>query len=493
MKTITNFQKFLNPLTIHKNNLLIVNLIFLLNILIIVKAPRIVIAGTQSGVGKTTISVGIMGALKRKGLKVQGFKIGPDFIDPSYHTMITGIPSRNLDSWMLKKQRIKELFALAMRNSDIAIIEGVMGLFDGFSGLDETGSTIQISRLLRAPTILVIDVWGMARSAAAVVLGYKKMAGNIPIAVILNRVGGKTHAQWTIDAIKKITGIQVLGAIPWNPEIKLPERHLGLIPTIETRPTEKLNTIVDFISQHIDLDKIIDFAKSAPEIPDPQPYKEKEKNVRIALALDEAFNFYYKDGLETLERLGAEIIPFSPIHDKELPDNINGIYIGGGFPEIFAKQLEENQSIQKTIKKYAEDEMPILAECGGLMYLTKHISDLNGKKHKMVGLLDAETIMTKKLHLNYTLAETILHNPIIPKNTKIKGHEFHYSEITNVPRDTKMIYKMRIGEGIINKMDGWLEYATIASYMHIHLASNMKIPTKFINSIKKFASHQNTH
>ncbi|MGB9730352.1 MAG: cobyrinate a,c-diamide synthase [Thermoprotei archaeon] len=450
------------------------------------KAPRITIAGVQSGVGKTTISIGIMGALKRKGYRVQGFKIGPDFIDPSYHTMITGIPSRNLDSWMLKKQRIKELFALAMRNSDIAVIEGVMGLFDGFSGLDETGSTIQITRLLRIPIILIVDVWGMARSAAAIVLGYKKMAGNIPMAVILNRVGGKTHAQWTIDAIKEITGIQVVGVIPWNQEIKLPERHLGLIPAIETKPTETLNMIVDFISQHVDLDKIIELAKSAPEIPDIQPFKEKEKKVKIAIALDEAFNFYYKDGLETLERLGAEIIPFSPLHDKKLPDNINGLYIGGGFPEMFAKQLEENQSIQTAIKKYAEDEIPILAECGGLMYLTKYIFDFHKRKYKMIGLLDADTIMTKKLHLNYTLAETIRTNPITPKNTKIKGHEFHYSEIINIPYDIKMIYRMKIGEGIANKMDGWLEHSTVASYMHIHLASNIKIPMKFINSSKKF-------
>ncbi len=177
---------------------------------------------------------------------------------------------------------------------------------------------------------------------------------------------------------------------------------------------------------------------------------------------------------------------FSPLHDRELPDNVNGLYIGGGFPEIFAKELEENQSIRKNIKKYAEEEMPILAECGGLMYLTDYIIDLNGRKNKMVGLLNAETLMTKKLHLNYTLAEVIESNPIVPKNMKIKGHEFHYSEIVNVPHDAKMIYKMLIGNGIINKLDGWLEYSTLASYMHIHLASNLRVPMKFINSSRMF-------
>jgi len=451
-----------------------------------VKAPRVVIAGVQSGVGKTTISIGLMGALKRRGFKVQGFKVGPDFIDPTYHTMITGRQSRNLDSWMLNKRRLLELFTSAMRTSDIGIIEGVMGLFDGFSGTDETGSTIQISKLLKAPIILIIDVWGMSRSAAAIALGFKKMIGKIPLAVILNRVGGKIHEQWVKDAIKEISNVQVIGAIPWNTEIKLPERHLGLIPAIESKPIETLNMIVDFISQHVDLDKVIEIAYSAPEIPEYDALKPKEKIVKIAVAFDEAFNFYYKDSLETLEKLGAEITFFSPLHDKTLPDNINGLYIGGGFPEVFAKQLEENQSMRNSIKKHAQEGIPILAECGGLMYLTNHIIDPNDKKYRMVGLLDAETLMTKKLHLNYTLAEVIRTNPIVPKNIKIKGHEFHYSEIINIPHDAKMVYKMKIGNGITNKTDGWLEYSTLASYMHIHLTSNLRIPMKFINSTKTF-------
>lgn len=450
------------------------------------KAPRVVIAGVQSGVGKTTISIGLMGALRRRGFKVQGFKVGPDFIDPSYHTMVTGRQSHNLDSWMLNKQRLLELFTLAMRNSDIGIIEGVMGLFDGFSGTNETGSTIQISKILKAPIILVIDVWGMSRSAAAIALGFKKMVGKIPLAIILNRVGGKIHEEWVRDAIKDVTDLQVIGAIPWNPEIKLPERHLGLIPAVESKPIETLNMIIDFIGQHVDLDKVIEIARSAPDISEYNILKSKEKTVKIAVAFDEAFNFYYWDGLETLERLGAEIIFFSPLHDKALPDDVNGLYIGGGFPEIFAKQLEENQSMRENIKKHAEEGMPILAECGGLMYLTNYITDLNGKKYKMIGLLDAETLMTKKLHLNYTFAEVVENNPIVPRNIKVKGHEFHYSEIINVPHDIKMIYRMKIGNGIINKMDGWLEYSTVASYTHMHLASNLRIPMKFINSSKLY-------
>lgn len=450
------------------------------------KAPRVVIAGVQSGVGKTTISIGLMGALKRRGFKVQGFKVGPDFIDPSYHTMVTGRESRNLDSWMLGKRRLLELFMLAMRDSDIGVIEGVMGLFDGFSGTNETGSTMQISKFLKAPIILIIDVWGMSRSAAAIALGFKKMIGKMPLAIILNRVGGKIHEEWVRDAIKEVVDAQVIGAIPWNPEIKLPERHLGLIPAVEAKPIETLNMIVNFVGQHVDLDKVIEIARSAPEISEYNVFKSKEKIVKIAVAFDEAFNFYYKDGLEALERLGAEIIFFSPIHDKTLPDDINGLYIGGGFPEIFAKQLEENQSMRESVKKRAEDGMPILAECGGLMYLTNYITDLNGKKYRMVGLLDAETLMTRKLHLNYTFAEVVENNPIVPRNIRVKGHEFHYSEIINVPRDIKMVYRMIIGNGIINKMDGWLEYSTVASYMHMHLASNLRIPMKFISSSKMF-------
>ena len=453
--------------------------------------PRIVIAGAQSGVGKTTISIGLMSALRDAGFKVQGFKVGPDYIDPSYHNVVTGRLSENLDVWMVPPDQIVEVFLHAIKDADIAVIEGVMGLYDGVSGLDETGSTAQIAKILKCPVILVLEVHNMARTAAAVALGYKNFDKEVNIAgIILNNVAGKTHADWCQEAIETVTGIPVIGSLPVNKEIELPERHLGLIPTAEK---ETFNSffpkIKDFIRININLDAIIKMAKSAGEMPQVRrpvyPARKHKRNVVVGVAFDEAFNFYYPSNLSLLEAYGAEIVRFSPIHDRAIPVDVDGLYIGGGFPEMLPKELEANQSMRDALKKAAEDGLSIYAECAGLMYLTESISDFDGNCHKMVGLLKGKTVMTQKTLVTYSLAEVTRTNFLCKKGCQLKGHEFHNSKIIGIPADAQFAYAMKMGEGIIDKKDAWLQYNVLASYMHIHFAQNPEIVTNFLKNCKK--------
>jgi len=312
--------------------------------------PRIIVAGTESGVGKTTIAVGLMGALKDMGFRVQGFKVGPDYIDPSYHNAMTGRLSENLDVWLAPKDQIVEVFSQAMRGADFAVIEGVMGLYDSVSGKDETGSTAEIAKLLGCPVLLVLDVHNSVRSAAATALGFMNFDRNVNVkGVILNNVAGETHANWCRDAIEPATGLPVVGWLPVNGKIKMPERHLGLVPTPEEEGLKSfLPKIRDFVAAHVDLNKVVAIAKSAGKIPAVAhpifPKHNAARKVAVAVAFDEAFNFYYPGNLRLLEALGAKIRRFSPIHDKTLPPEVSGLYIGGGFPEVFLKELEENKA-----------------------------------------------------------------------------------------------------------------------------------------------------
>jgi cobyrinic acid a,c-diamide synthase len=448
--------------------------------------PRVVIAGACSGVGKTTISTGLMGALRAAGFTVQAFKVGPDYIDPSYHTAVTGRPSGNLDAWMVPQDQIVELFTREAASADIAVVEGVMGLYDGLSGLDETGSTAQIAKILRCPVLLVIDTYSMARTVAAVALGYKKFDENVNISgIILNRVGSATHAAWCKQAIEDATGIPVVGSLPCNAEIELAERHLGLIPTPEKEPVDKFFTkTTSFVRNNVDLDAIVKIARSVsavPEVKNPiYPAQPQPKTVAIGVAFDEAFNFYYAGNLDLLEAYGAEIKWFSPIHDKALPADVDGLYIGGGFPEMLAKELEANGDMRRAIKKVADSEMPIYGECGGLMYLTESIVDFDGKPFRMAGVLRAETVMVKKVLLNYALADVTRDNPLSKEGACLRGHEFHSSKLVDVPADAEFAYALRRGEGIVGNRDGWLQQNVLAAYMHVHFAQDARIAQTFI-------------
>lgn len=445
--------------------------------------PRIVVAGVTSGVGKTTVTTAIMYAFKKKGLRVQPFKIGPDFIDPSYHTFVTGRQSRNLDAWMMGKNGILNCFRDATYGADISVIEGVMGLFDGFSGSNDFASTAHIAKILKAQIILVIDTAKAARSIAAIAFGFLHFDKNLRIAgIILNNVASDRHAKYVTDAFIDKIKVPILGIIKRDNKIKMEERHLGLIPALELKyKRRRILYAARHVSEQIDLDKLKILYKSVDESRQ-QPFPNSK--IKIAVAMDESFNFYYADNLYKLRKQKVEIALFSPVNDSKPPENVSGIIIGGGFPEVLADKLEKNQSMIKSISKLAEDEIPIYAECGGLMYLTRSIVRYKGmgyrkkeKKRKMVGLIDADTLMNTKLTLNYTEADS--HGAIFGNISNIRGHEFHYSEIKNIASDSKLVFVMKNGNGVDGKRDGFSVYDTLSSYMHLHFADS-RLPKRLV-------------
>ena len=434
------------------------------------KIPRLVLAGTASGVGKTSITCGLIHALQKKGFSVQPFKVGPDYIDPSYLSSIASKDVFNLDVWLMGKDRLLESFVTNSK-SDISIIEGVMGYYDGFGGESNFASTHHVASLTKSSTILVIDASKAARSIAATALGFVKFHNNSRIkGIILNKIGSKKHEILCRKAIEK-TKLPIIGVIHRNTDLDLQSRHLGLIPTKEdTLLKKKIQLISKTISSSLDIEKILQIIQTPPPLKTTTKKLHKKPKTTIAVALDNSFNFYYRDNLEALKREGANLKFFSPVRDKKLPQ-CDGIYIGGGFPEILGQALEKNQTMKKNIKQLSEENIPIYAECGGLMYLTKSI-DYGKKTRKMVGIFDAETKMTKKMKLNYTQGNIISKNIISDKKHAIQGHEFHYSKLESVSSDSKFAYELKIGEGIKNHFDGMIQYNTLASYGHLYFDSS---------------------
>ena len=432
------------------------------------KIPRVLIAGTKSDVGKTSISLGIILGMLKKGYTIQPFKVGPDYIDPSYLSMISNNTARNLDMWLMGKNGVLNSF-ITNSSSDISVIEGVMGFYDGAYGNSNFANTYHISTLLQTPVILILDASKIARSIAAIAFGYVKYQKNSNIVgFILNKLHSKKHEGICKEALQKLN-LPILGSIYSDKELSMDSRYLGLLPIREKSVSiNQIKEMANQISNLLDIDKIIDIALNSMNLTIKSSIKKNKINkAKLAVALDQSFNFYYRDNLNLLEKSGATIKYFSPIHDSTLPD-CDGLYIGGGFPEIFSATLAKNTSMKKEIKKFAENGMPIYAECGGLMYLSKSISNKN-KKHSMVGLFDTEVKMTNKMKLNYT--KGIIKSTCMLSNTsmsKINGHEFHYSEINNIGQDYKFAYELSLGAGIKNNEDGLLSYRTLASYMHIY-------------------------
>lgn len=451
----------------------------------------VIIAGTTSGVGKTTITLAVMHAFKnKKGLTVQPFKIGPDFIDPSYHKIITGKESRTLDAWFMGKDGIISTVEDASKDVDIGIIEGVMGLFDGMSGRNDFASTAYVAKILNAPIILVVDAAKAARSIAAMIFGYLNFDKKLKIiGIILNNISGPKHEKYLIQACRNSLNVPILGIVKRDKDLKMDERHLGLIPSDELEPSKrnKILRLANKVSEEIYYDKIlslINIRKSKLTKPISDNSK-VPKLVKIAVALDNSFNFYYNENLNILRNLGAEITYFSPISDNCIPDGISGIVLGGGFPEVMADKLNSNQSMLKSIKKAAEQGIPIYGECGGLMYLTKSITGYKDSKKvfRMVGIVDATTKMTGRLTLNYTNADM---NSTFGSIKNIRGHEFHYSKIEDLPSDSKFVYSMKRGIGMDGgKHDGILTHNSIASYMHLHFYDN-RFPKMWIKKCIEF-------
>jgi cobyrinic acid a,c-diamide synthase len=451
--------------------------------------PRIVIAGVTSGVGKTSVALGVMNALRNRGLRVQPFKVGPDFIDPSYHASVTKRHSRNLDVWMMGKRGVLDCFASACRGADIAVVEGVMGLFDGMSGKTDYASTAHVAKILDAPVLLVVDASKGARSIAAIILGFLRFDRKLRIAgVILNNVAGNTHAGYIREALAGIVKVPVIGVIARNREIKMKERHLGLVPAQELKEIKRVLIIArtaKYIAECLDIDKVLSSC-SITTLPDAPPHAKVPARTRIAVALDESFNFYYFDNLDALRRCGAQLVFFSPVWDQALPKGVHGIIIGGGFPEVLADRLEKNRSMIMSIRRAVEEGMPIYGECGGLMYLTRSISGYKGenKARKMAGIVEADTLMTSRLTLNYTEAEC---NGPLFGNIHIRGHEFHYSSIQNIAGDLQFAYLMKKGKGVTGNNDGFIiNDSGIAAYMHLHFA-NSKLPKRLVLSCAKYS------
>ncbi|HYA32687.1 MAG TPA: Ni-sirohydrochlorin a,c-diamide synthase [Candidatus Bathyarchaeia archaeon] len=461
--------------------------------------PRVLIAADRSSAGKTTISVGLMSILSKDGQAVQPFKVGLDYIDPSYHSDVTGRFSRNLDGYLMSKQAVVEIFSHASRGADIAIIEGVRGLYEGLESTSDVGSTAQIAKILRAPVILVIDARSITRSTAAIVQGYRSFDPRVHIeGVILNNIGSAKHATKAKEAIEHYTGVDVIGQIPRDDSMRLGMRHLGLVPAPEGLVRDQalrrqLENIEDSIRDHVDVEKVLEIARGAGPLPQVAPkafvppadgQTMHKAKVRVGVAFDETFNFYYHDLFDLFFLNAVDVAFFSPLHDRELPD-VHGIYLGGGYPELFAHELERNRSMLSSLASSAQEGVPIFAECGGLMYLTESLENA-GKTTKMVGVVPAKTNMIHKRVIGYVEGTTVRDTIIGQKGTRFRGHEFHYSELTDLSSKLDFAFKLQKGTGISEGRDGIQVQKTLASYCHVHPLSYPGLATAFIRSCTTF-------
>ncbi len=436
-----------------------------------------VVAGTQSGVGKTTVTLGLLAALRRRGFRVQGFKVGPDFIDPGYHAVATGNPSYNLDGWMLEKEYNLRSFGRRMQGKDVGVVEGVMGLFDGYGGGGEAGSTAEMAKWLGLPVVLVVDASAMARSVAALVWGFQHFDPELKVAgVIFNRVGGPGHLRYLKEALEENPTLTVLGGLPYRAEIRIPERHLGLTTQEEFGPSPQwVERLASFVEEHLDLDRLLGMSRvgAVPvSASDPCPETPKGQRVRLGVAKDEAFCFYYSENLELLEAAGAELVFFSPLRDPTLPPDLQGLYLGGGYPELHAERLSANQKMRKAVQAFIEGGGVVYAECGGLMYLSQGIRSLDGALFPMVGIYPATACMLSHLKaLGYVEAE--IRAPYF--RGKVRGHEFHYSEleVEGFSRpEFRQVYRLRPRPEDLPRLEGYLYKRCLASYVHLHFGSN---------------------
>ncbi len=475
-----------------------------------ISIPRVVIAGDRSSAGKTTVCIGLLSALRAQGFEVQGFKVGLDYIDPGFHTLVSGRPSRNLDGFLMSPEVVKEIFLRGCEGADIAVIEGVRGLYEGLNYSDDTGSTAQIAKILRCPVILVVDAGSITRSAAAVVNGYKSFDSKVQISgVILNNIGSKRHGEKAELAVEEYSGVKVIGKIPRKSDLGISMRHLGLITATECENRRDdfdsvLNKIKTAVEKNVDMKMFFDIAKSACALKTPETRifhakrgGSEESKVRIAVAFDEAFNFYYQDTLDLLALEGAELVYFSPIRDKKLPEGADAVYIGGGFPEIYAEELSSNSQMRNAVKDFYDRYGVIYAECGGLMYLLEQLeytplhglpgrraeSHGEGGSFEMCGVIKGLVRFGEKRVVNYVEGEFQKDCILGKKRGRFKGHEFHHSEILLENRsNVDFAYKMLRGEGITDGMDGIITKNCLASFAHLHAASYTEFAENFVGS-----------
>ncbi len=488
--------------------------------------PRVVIAGTSSGAGKTTVACGLIGALRARGLAVQGFKVGPDYIDPSHHALASARPGRNLDAFLSGPELMAPLARHGSQGADMAVIEGVMGMFDGASGRGELASTAHVAKLLSAPVLLVLDASAMARSAAAIMHGYRTFDPDVDVAgVIFNRVGSDHHERLLREAIEPL-GIPVVGALRRDERIATPERHLGLVPAGEREASARaaLATLAETMARCVDLDEMERIARGAPRLAGASwsarwdgaraagasaaGMEAPAGGVRIALAAGPAFSFHYEENLELLRAAGAELAPFDPLTDEALPADADALLLAGGFPEVYGAELEANAALRAQIAAFAASGRPVLAECGGLLYLSQ---ELDG--HEMCGALPVRARMTDRLTLGYREATAATATPWLAAGERVRGHEFHYTQVEPAPAEAARVEPGRgepgrggaahaAGDELpaawklsargSERAEGYARGGVQASYLHVHWAAHPQIARRFAQAARVARTAQRT-
>lgn len=447
------------------------------------KLPAFIIAAANSGSGKTTLALGIMEAFRRMGLSVQAFKAGPDYIDPGLHKSLLGKPSYNLDTWMMGVRGVRRTFASKAAGADAAVIEGVMGLYDGRDGRSEAGSTAHLSKVLGVPVLLVVNAEKAARSIGALVKGFEAYDPKVDIRwIVFNRVGSLRHFSILKDSVSAASRKKVIGCIPRDGRLVLPERHLGLTASKELKggAWQAFIKASGDIAGSLDLKRLL---RPSVLIKKTSEKKAKKPSARIAVAYDEAFSFYYEENLEILRDHGAELVFFSPMRDKGLPEGTSGIYIGGGYPELNAEALSANRSIRDAVKKAALCGAPVFAECGGLMYLGRTI-ETNGRRYAMAGVFPwGSRMLEKRKALGYREVDTLKACPF-PVSGRLRGHEFHYSEIPGPPLGVKKTFRVLNGNKE-KSQEGYSFKNTLASYVHLHFRSNPEFAARFVECALK--------
>ena len=448
----------------------------------------VVIAGERSGVGKTTVTLALLAALGRRDpARVQSFKVGPDYIDPMFHQFVTGRACRNLDPVLTSESYVVECFQQHCQTADYALVEGVMGLFDGVTGKDDWASTAHIARLLGLPIALVLNCSSTSRSIAAIAHGYTTFDPRLTFAgVILNRVGSDRHLELLQDAIAPLH-LPILGVLRRQDEITIPDRHLGLIPTAEL---PQLRTVIDHLAHlgetcfNWDILSPLLHAPSFSTPPSLYPSPSAPSPPRLAIARDRAFSFYYADNLDLLQAAGFELVEWSPICDHALPENIQGLYFGGGFPEVFAAELSDNQTALQAVKAAIAAGMPTYAECGGLMYLCDRIIDFEAKLYPMVGILPTGAQMGKRLTLGYRQATAQRSTTLIETGEIIWGHEFHRSSLTIEPEQP--VFAMQNYDGTLHQTEGWQRFQVHASYLHLHFGGKPLLIQRLLQQCQQY-------
>ncbi len=450
------------------------------------KKPRIIISGVSGKIGKTVITSAIISKLRERGFKVQPFKIGPDFIDPSYHNVFSSLPSRNIDSIMFKKEVLVSSFCRAMENADIGVIEGVFGLYDSMDGLSEKGSTAEVSKILRSPVVLIVDAERINRGLLAIVKGFREFDREVKLSgIIVNNVAHEKQRQKIVNALKEyFKDLEIIGIIDRNRVIeeKMKYRHLGLIPTSErTHELDEIRTALREIGQQIEIDKLIELASNVEEIcPDETTVESPHTDrARIGVIRDSIFSFYYPENIEYFESVAEKVYFIDSINDASLPE-VDLLYIGGGFPEVYAGLLERNKSLKSDIKKRYYQGMKIYAECGGLIYLSDRVKTFNGEEYEMVGLIDGFIEMFRKpVGHGYVYLSTIKDNPLSIRNQSLIGHEFHHSRLF-LREKVDFAFRVERGFGVDGRNDGIIKENLLAMYTHLHFLHNPQLFSRLI-------------